>query len=188
LRPCGKWLAFSSVGRDRYSGYPAHSAPPLCTLLVKPWHENEAEWGFNEWLHAQTGQPSGRDGRPGRPLCISTLPSVCSSRTPRSSARCAQSIRAQRGSLPLGDVWTGGFPESAAKTCLEVGSTGCAGKREIFGVCRFRARSSNLRAYGITLPTSIYCSRSGRGCSTGNEKINRSIQRGTRFGRMAWSG
>lgn len=29
--------------------------------LVKPWHENEAEWGFNEWIKAQTGQPSGRD-------------------------------------------------------------------------------------------------------------------------------
>ena len=31
------------------------------TELVKPWHEDEAEWGFNEWIHAQTGQPSGRD-------------------------------------------------------------------------------------------------------------------------------
>jgi hypothetical protein len=31
------------------------------TKLVKPWHENEAEWGFNEWIQAQTGQPSGRD-------------------------------------------------------------------------------------------------------------------------------
>jgi hypothetical protein len=31
------------------------------TELVKPWHENEAEWGFNEWSKAQTGQPSGRD-------------------------------------------------------------------------------------------------------------------------------
>jgi len=31
------------------------------TDLVKPWHENEAEWGFNEWIHAQTGKPSGRD-------------------------------------------------------------------------------------------------------------------------------
>lgn len=29
--------------------------------LVKPWHENEAEWGFNEWIKAQTGKPSGRD-------------------------------------------------------------------------------------------------------------------------------
>ncbi len=29
--------------------------------LVKPWHENEAEWGFNEWSKAQTGRPSGRD-------------------------------------------------------------------------------------------------------------------------------
>ena len=29
--------------------------------LVKPWHENQAEWGFNEWIKAQTGQPSGRD-------------------------------------------------------------------------------------------------------------------------------
>jgi hypothetical protein len=31
------------------------------TQLVKPWHENAAEWGFNEWIHAQTGKPSGRD-------------------------------------------------------------------------------------------------------------------------------
>jgi hypothetical protein len=28
---------------------------------VKPWHENEAEWGFNEQLKAQTGKPIGRD-------------------------------------------------------------------------------------------------------------------------------
>ncbi|MDR3719299.1 MAG: glycoside hydrolase 100 family protein [Bryobacteraceae bacterium] len=31
------------------------------TELVKPWRENEAEWGFNEWIKAQTGAPSGRD-------------------------------------------------------------------------------------------------------------------------------
>jgi glycogen debranching enzyme len=31
------------------------------TELVKPWHENEVEWGFNEWSKAQTGKPSGRD-------------------------------------------------------------------------------------------------------------------------------
>jgi regulator of RNase E activity RraB len=31
------------------------------TELVKPWHEHEAEWGFNKWIKAQTGQPSGRD-------------------------------------------------------------------------------------------------------------------------------
>jgi hypothetical protein len=31
------------------------------TELVKTWHENEAEWGFNEWMKAQTGGPSGRD-------------------------------------------------------------------------------------------------------------------------------
>ena len=29
--------------------------------LVKPWHENQTEWGFNEWIKAQTGLPSGRD-------------------------------------------------------------------------------------------------------------------------------
>jgi Alkaline and neutral invertase len=29
--------------------------------LVKPWHENECEWGFNEQLQAQTGKPIGRD-------------------------------------------------------------------------------------------------------------------------------
>jgi hypothetical protein len=28
---------------------------------VKPWHENETEWGFNEQLKAQTGEPLGRD-------------------------------------------------------------------------------------------------------------------------------
>jgi len=31
------------------------------TELLKPWHENETEWGFNEWIKAQTGQPSGQD-------------------------------------------------------------------------------------------------------------------------------
>ena len=31
------------------------------TELVKPWHEDQAEWGFNEWIHAQSGKPSGRD-------------------------------------------------------------------------------------------------------------------------------
>jgi hypothetical protein len=31
------------------------------TELVKPWHENEADWGFNEWIQAQTGKPTGRD-------------------------------------------------------------------------------------------------------------------------------
>jgi hypothetical protein len=31
------------------------------TGVVKPWHENQAEWGFNEWIKAQTGQPRGRD-------------------------------------------------------------------------------------------------------------------------------
>jgi hypothetical protein len=29
--------------------------------LVKPWHENECEWGFNEQIQAQTGKPIGRD-------------------------------------------------------------------------------------------------------------------------------
>ena len=29
--------------------------------LVKPWHENECEWGFNEQVRAQTGKPIGRD-------------------------------------------------------------------------------------------------------------------------------
>lgn len=28
---------------------------------AQPWHENEAEWGFNEQLKAQTGEPLGRD-------------------------------------------------------------------------------------------------------------------------------
>jgi hypothetical protein len=29
--------------------------------LVEPWHENQAEWGFNEQIKAQTGKPIGRD-------------------------------------------------------------------------------------------------------------------------------
>jgi hypothetical protein len=29
--------------------------------LVKPWHENECDWGFNEQIRAQTGEPIGRD-------------------------------------------------------------------------------------------------------------------------------
>ena len=29
--------------------------------LVKPWHEDECEWGFNEQVRAQTGKPIGRD-------------------------------------------------------------------------------------------------------------------------------
>jgi len=31
------------------------------TGLVTLRHENEVEWGFNEWIKAQTGQPGGRD-------------------------------------------------------------------------------------------------------------------------------
>jgi hypothetical protein len=31
------------------------------TELVNPSHENAAERGFNEWIHAQTSKPSGRD-------------------------------------------------------------------------------------------------------------------------------
>jgi hypothetical protein len=29
--------------------------------LVKPWRQRELEWGFNEWIKAQTGIPSGQD-------------------------------------------------------------------------------------------------------------------------------
>jgi len=29
--------------------------------LVKPWHEDKCEWGFNEQIRAQTGEPIGRD-------------------------------------------------------------------------------------------------------------------------------
>ncbi|HEY0465058.1 MAG TPA: glycoside hydrolase 100 family protein [Polyangiaceae bacterium] len=29
--------------------------------LVKPWHENEVEWGFNEQVRAHSGRPIGRD-------------------------------------------------------------------------------------------------------------------------------
>jgi glycogen debranching enzyme len=31
------------------------------TGLLQPWHENQSEWGFNEWIKAQTGRPEGRD-------------------------------------------------------------------------------------------------------------------------------
>ena len=31
------------------------------TEAVRPSHEQELRWGFNEWLKAQTGAPSGRD-------------------------------------------------------------------------------------------------------------------------------
>ena len=43
------------------------------TELIKPWHENEAEWGFNEWITHRPVSLAGAIGRPGRPRCTSTL-------------------------------------------------------------------------------------------------------------------
>jgi hypothetical protein len=31
------------------------------TELVRPCHENDVQWGFNEWIKAQTGEPRGQD-------------------------------------------------------------------------------------------------------------------------------
>jgi hypothetical protein len=46
-----------AVGRTRL----AAERLAALTRLVSPSHERELEWGFNEWVTAQTGQPSGRD-------------------------------------------------------------------------------------------------------------------------------
>ena len=55
---CGFYVAACvAAGRPRV----ARRTLGALARLVKPWHENEAEWGFNEWIKAQTGRPSGRD-------------------------------------------------------------------------------------------------------------------------------
>ena len=55
---CGFYVAACvATGRFRL----ARRKLTALTRLVKPWHENEAQWGFNEWTKAQTGQPCGRD-------------------------------------------------------------------------------------------------------------------------------
>jgi len=55
---CGFYIAACvSAGRFRI----AHARLDALARLVKPWHENQAEWGFNEQIQAQTGSPIGRD-------------------------------------------------------------------------------------------------------------------------------
>jgi hypothetical protein len=55
---CGFYVAACvSVGRHDL----ARQRLEALAELVKPWHENECEWGFNEQVRAQTGKPIGRD-------------------------------------------------------------------------------------------------------------------------------
>ena len=55
---CGFYVAACvAVGR---TGLAAERLTAL-TRLVTPSHERELEWGFNEWVQAQTGEPCGRD-------------------------------------------------------------------------------------------------------------------------------
>ncbi len=55
---CGFYVA-ACVAADRQEL--AEEKLLALTALVKPWHEDKAEWGFNEWIKAQTGNPAGRD-------------------------------------------------------------------------------------------------------------------------------
>lgn len=55
---CGLYIA-ACVAAGRFNL--ARQKLLALTQLVKPWHENEAHWGFNEWIKAQTGRPNGRD-------------------------------------------------------------------------------------------------------------------------------
>jgi hypothetical protein len=55
---CGFYIA-ACVAAGRYQI--AQARLHALARLVKPWHENEAEWGFNEQSKAQTGAPAGRD-------------------------------------------------------------------------------------------------------------------------------
>ena len=55
---CGFYVAACvTAGRHRL----AQQKLEALARLVKPWHENECEWGFNEQVRAQTGEPIGRD-------------------------------------------------------------------------------------------------------------------------------
>lgn len=55
---CGFYIAACvAAGRQKL----ARKKLDALTQLVQPWHENEAEWGFNEWIKAQTNEPMGRD-------------------------------------------------------------------------------------------------------------------------------
>lgn len=55
---CGFYVA-ACVAAGQYDV--AQARLEALAKLVKPWHENEAEWGFNEQIKAQTGKPIGRD-------------------------------------------------------------------------------------------------------------------------------
>jgi hypothetical protein len=55
---CGLYVAACvATGRTRL----AAERLEALTRLVVPSHERELEWGFNEWIKAQTGEPCGRD-------------------------------------------------------------------------------------------------------------------------------
>jgi hypothetical protein len=55
---CGFYVAACvAAGRRRL----AQRKLLALTDLVRPWHEREVPWGFNEWIKAQTGDPAGRD-------------------------------------------------------------------------------------------------------------------------------
>ena len=55
---CGFYIAACvSAGRHEL----ARQKLEALAKLVKPWHENECEWGFNEQARAQSGKPIGRD-------------------------------------------------------------------------------------------------------------------------------
>lgn len=55
---CGLYIAACvAVGKNEL----ALTRLEALARAVRPWHEDEAEWGFNEQLKAQTGAPIGRD-------------------------------------------------------------------------------------------------------------------------------
>jgi len=55
---CGFYVAACvSAGRHEL----ARQKLEALAELVKPWHEDPCEWGFNEQVRAQTGKPIGRD-------------------------------------------------------------------------------------------------------------------------------
>lgn len=55
---CGFYIA-ALVATRRF--YLAKRRLAALTDLVKPAHETDVEWGFNEWIKAQDGTPRGRD-------------------------------------------------------------------------------------------------------------------------------
>lgn len=55
---CGFYIA-ACVAAGRYEV--AETQLQALARMVKPWHESEAEWGFNEQIKSQSGKPIGRD-------------------------------------------------------------------------------------------------------------------------------